>query len=201
MRDETVSPVYKAYLEHGAALKRFLWRFYKRAEDVDDAAQEAFLRAFRAELEQEIEEPRAFLFRIARNYALSDLAKKANSATEFLADSPASPVLEDERLVGADEQLASKQKLALLVRAVAELPPQCRRVFVMRKFEGKRVKDIAAELGVSVSNIDNQLQVGLKRCMDYMRRHAGVDFRAVEIETDKRQRPSTAKAATGPAND
>lgn len=173
-----MSPIYKAYLEHENALKRFLWQFYKRAEDVEDAAQEVFLRSFRAELESEIKNPKAFLFRVARNYALSDLARKSNSEVDFFGDSNAPTVLKDDRQFPADNHLASKQALALLVRAVAELPPKCRRIFIMRKFEGMSVKDIAQTLSVSVSNVDNQLSIGLERTMRYLRDH-GIDDESI----------------------
>lgn len=195
-----MSRIYKAYLVSEVALKRFLWRFYKRAEDVEDAAQEAFLRAFRAEFDQEIDDPQAFLFRVARNFALSDLARKSNNAVVFLAESGGSPVLEDESLVCAEEQLVSKQKLALLVRAVATLPPKCRRIFIMRKFEGRRVKDIAAILGVSVSNVDNQLAVGLQRCTEYLRKHGYGAVDGMKHSKTKRYWGAR-KSALGKAND
>lgn len=77
-----MSPVFDAYSKHQEALKRFLWQFYSRPEDVEDAAQEAFLRAFRAELEGDIDDPKAFLFRVARNYAISELRLKSNKLTD-----------------------------------------------------------------------------------------------------------------------
>ena len=190
-----MSLVHKAYMEHQDALKRFLWQFYKRAEDVEDAAQEAYIRAFRAELDQEIKDPKAFLFRVARNYALSDLAKKSNTTTDYLVDSDVSPVLEDESHIGADERLESKQKLFLMLQAVAELPPKCRQVFVMRKFEGKRVKDIAEILGVSVSSVDQHVALGLIKCRRYLNAHG------FEMGLSKKAKPvparPEAKASTG----
>lgn len=189
-----MSRVHKAYLEHGDALKRFLWRFYKRADDVEDAAQEAFLRAFRAELDGDIHDPKAFLFRVARNYALSDLAKKSTTMTGYLADSDASSVLEDDNEIRADDRLESKQKLTLLVQAVAELPPRCRRVFIMRKFEGKRVKDIADLLGVSVSNVDQHIATGLAKCRRYLKAN-GYDLAST---SGRRAKPATRQNAAGP---
>lgn len=188
-----MSEIYKAYIEHSDALRRFLWQFYKRAEDVEDAAQEAFLRAFRAEIGGTINEPKAFLFKVARNYALSDLAKKSNTTTDYLADSDASPVLEDETQILADEQLASKQKLTLLVQAVAELSPQCRRIFIMRKFEGKRVKDIADILGISVSSVDQHLSNGLAKCRRYLKAHGYAMERGKSTSVLSKSKLSNAK--------
>jgi len=58
-------------LENERGIKRFLSRFFPRAQDVDDLAQETFLRAFAAEAERDVLSPRAFLYRIAKNLALN----------------------------------------------------------------------------------------------------------------------------------
>ena len=163
-----MSPIHDAYIKHGAALKRFLWRYYKRAEDVEDAAQEAFLRAFKAESSKAIKSPKEFLFQTAKHYALSDLARHENTKTRYLADSDVSPVLQDENQIGADDRMAGRQELAALVEAVAQLPPQCRRVFMLRKFDGLKVKDIAKRLNISVSSVEKHIGVGLVKCADYL---------------------------------
>ena len=163
-----MSPVYRAFQEHQQALKNFLRRYYKRAEDIDDAAQETFLRAFAAEARKDIEAPKEYLFQIAKHFALSDITKKANATTDYLEDFDASPVLHDEAQIAADEQMASREKLAMLVRAVAELPPQCRQVFILRKFDGLKVKDIAKRMNLSVSSVEKHIASGAVKCADYL---------------------------------
>ena len=163
-----MSPVLEAYLENREALKRFLTRYFSRADDVEDAAQEAFLRAFAAEARGDIRSPKAFLFQVAKNVALNEIARKSNSATNFLEDCGASPVLHDDRQVAVDDQLVSRQKLALFAVAVAELPPQCRRVFLMRKFDGLKVKEIAKTLNITVSAVEKHIAAGLVKCADYL---------------------------------
>lgn len=166
-----MNAVHEAYLECQDALKRVLRQFYRRAEDIEDAAQETFLRAFAASLERDIDDPKAFLFRVARNYAIDERRLKANKSTDYLADSESSSVLEDKSQPRADDRLASKEKLVLLVQAVSELPPQCRRVFIMRKFERRPIKDIADALGVSVSSVDKHIANGLVKCRHYLAAH------------------------------
>lgn len=166
-----MNQVHEAYLENQHALRRFLRRFYRRSEDIEDAAQETFLRAFAASLESEIGDPRAFLFRVARNYAIDDRRLRANTSTDYLEDSGSPSVLEDRSQPRADDRLASKQKLMLLIEAVSQLPPQCRRVFIMRKFERRPIREIAATLGVSVSSIDKHIAGGLIRCRHFLKAH------------------------------
>ena len=85
------SKIFDAYLSCEIALKRFLRRFYSKTEDVDDLAQEAFLRAFNVELRQEIKSPKAYLFRVARNIALRELGKKSRQLTDYFTLPPAYP--------------------------------------------------------------------------------------------------------------
>lgn len=165
-----MSPILKAYLDHGTALRKFLWRFYRRAEDVEDAAQEAFLRAFAAEARKskDIDFPKQFLFRVAQNYALNDVAKKQNTATDMLEDLAAKPVLADDRVALADDQLDQRRRLAVFVESVAQLPPKCRQVFILRKVEGLKIKEIAVRLNISVSAVEKHIASGLMKCADYL---------------------------------
>jgi len=45
---------------------------------------------------------------------------------------------------------------------VENLPPQCRKAFLMSRFEGMRYKEIAAEMGVSIKTVDTHLVKALK---------------------------------------
>jgi len=59
----------------------------------------------------------------------------------------------------------------VLARAIAALPPQCAKVFVLRKMQGLSQKEIAARLNISVRTVENHVALGLVRCKAYMRAH------------------------------
>jgi RNA polymerase sigma-70 factor (ECF subfamily) len=59
--------------------------------------------------------------------------------------------------------------LFVLTQAVAQLPVECQRVFLMRKVEGLRVKQIATRLNVSVSTVEKRLARALLLCDRYLR--------------------------------
>ena len=65
------SAITAAFLEHSGFLKKFLAGFLPAQQDIEDVAQETYLRAFIAEQREEIEQPKAFLFRVAKNLALT----------------------------------------------------------------------------------------------------------------------------------
>lgn len=167
------SVVSKIFLENQSAIKRFLARFLSGAHDIEDVAQEAYLRAFKAEKDQEVRSPKAFLFRIAKNIALNELAKKSRLLTDYIEDSGSSDVIGDE--TSPEQRAAEQQKLAVFCQAVAALPAQCRRAFLLRKVYGLSHKEIAAELNISVSTVEKHVAEGLARCSSYLREagHAG----------------------------
>jgi RNA polymerase sigma-70 factor (ECF subfamily) len=168
-----MSTILEAYLENEKALKRFLRRFIKSREGADDLAQEAFLRAFAAESERLIESPKAFLFKVARNLALNELARQSAAATQPLGDFEGREVLEDSSQAAIDDAVDGRERIRMLARAIAALPPQCAKVFILRKMQGLSQKEIAARLNISVRTVENHVALGLVRCKAYMRAHGG----------------------------
>ena len=165
--------ILEAYLENEVALKRYLRRFIRSREAADDLAQEAFLRAFAAESRQVIEAPKAFLFKVAKNLALNELARQSTMAIEPLGDFEGQEVLEDSNQAAADDVVESRDRIRLLARAIAALPPQCAKVFILRKMQGLSQKEIAVRLNISVRTVENHVARGLSRCRAYMRANDG----------------------------
>ena len=156
-----------AFVKHQSALKRFISRFLHNTHDIEDVAQEAFLRAYSAEQNTEIQQPKAFLFRIAKNVAISELRLKSRKITDYIEDQDASDVLIDEWT--AEDHVAAQQKLGIHCEAVATLALQCRRVYLMRKVYGMPHKEIAGRLGIAVSTVEKHLMKGVKLCNRYVK--------------------------------
>jgi RNA polymerase sigma-70 factor (ECF subfamily) len=180
---QKLATILETYLENEAALKRYLRRFTKVREVADDLAQEAFLRAFAAETRIAIEAPRAFLFRVARNLALNELARQAAMTIEPLGDFERQDVLEDSNQAAVDDAVDSRERIRLLARAIAALPPQCAKVFMLRKMQGMSQKEIAVRLSISVRTVENHVAIGLSRCRAYMRAHGAMEDPAAPQNT------------------
>ena len=66
-RSGYLSGITQVFLENGAFLRKFITTFLHREQDVEDVAQEAYLKAYSTELDRgQIEQPKAFLFTIAK---------------------------------------------------------------------------------------------------------------------------------------
>jgi RNA polymerase sigma-70 factor (ECF subfamily) len=170
----SISPVARAFRENEGAIRRLLARFLPRRADVEDLTQETFLRAFAAEAQQEIVSPRAFLMTTARNLALNEVQRAAHALTRSMEDFASPDVLGSDEQVSGDELVYGRQKLTIFAEAVATLPEQCRRVFVLRKVHGLSQREVAAALGIAESTVEKQVAAGLLRTSEFIRR-AGVE--------------------------
>ena len=161
--------VLNAFQEHQLALRRFISRLVRRPQDIDDIAQEAFLRAYRAEKAStdDIEQPKSFLFKIAHNVAVTNLTRKSSQMMDYLAEIDelnepvVSPALVDE--------VIARQVVGIHCEAVAALPSQCRRVYLMRKVHGMSHKEIAEQLGISHRTVEKHIGKGTRDCAHYIR--------------------------------
>ncbi len=173
--------VLNTFLEQQNSLKLFISRFIRRPQDIDDVAQETFIRAFMAEKKGGIEYPKAYIYRIARNLALEVLSKKSVRLTEFIEDSTLENTLSSDENV--EERVITLEKMEKVKIAIAELPPQCQRVFIMHKVYGFKYREIAQQLGISISTVEKHIMAGLKKCRDSVRVQEMARNNIVELGT------------------
>ncbi|SMF94179.1 RNA polymerase sigma-70 factor, ECF subfamily [Methylomagnum ishizawai] len=135
-------------------------------EAAADLAQEAQLRLWQSARTQTIDNPRAYAFRVAANLVVDHLRRRRVQARVFDADADPEPSSgpEDWGAVPTPERTAlDRERLEILSRAVNGLPPRCREVLVLRKFEGLDQAEIAARLGISRNMVEKHLRLALSR--------------------------------------
>jgi len=161
------SAVTEAFLESNGLIKRFLAGFLRVHQDIEDVAQEAYLRAYMCEQRELIEQPTPFLFRVAKNLALTRLSRKSRRITDYIEEADASDVL--ETAAGTDEELEAQECLGLYCEAIASLPEKCRQVFLLRKVHGLTHKEIGERMNLSISSVEKYLRQGILACSTYLR--------------------------------
>lgn len=147
------SPISAAERE---ALVRNLRGFTRDRDVAEDCFQSAYLRLEEYRLENEVNSDVRFLARAARNIAIDEARKvnvRSSSVTdirEILKDAEISQPLQDEVLV-VRERLSN-------ARAVLDsLPERTRRIFMMHRFTRAKYREIAEELGISVSAVEKHI--------------------------------------------
>jgi RNA polymerase sigma factor (sigma-70 family) len=165
------SHIVDTFLLWESSIKRFLSRFLYRPEDVDELAQETFLSAYDTCERSDIQSPKAYLFRVAKNMALKELNRKSSRLTEYLEDAVA---VDESVLDGAgsvEDELIAQQKIAMYCEAIATFPPQCRKVFLMRKVHAHSHREIAQALNISVSAVEKHVSLGVAKFDAYLQEH------------------------------
>jgi RNA polymerase sigma-70 factor (ECF subfamily) len=136
-----------------APLRRYLTRFLGDPDEAQDVAHDAYLRVYPKEGKVTPDNPQAFLYTTARNLALNRIRRRQVgpfNAQEAPIDSTASPQ------PGVVQQVIARQEWGHLEAAIAELPPGCRSVLLLRKVELLSHQEIADRLGIAVSTVEKQ---------------------------------------------
>ena len=180
----------EAFIKHETFLKRFISRFLSRPQDIEDVVQDTYLKAFSAEQKQQIQQPKAFLFRVARNAALTELTKKSRQVMSYVEDYDGLEIINDE--VTVESHVLAQEKLGMFCQSALEMTPKCRRVFLMAKVYGMSYKEISAELGIGPSAVEKHVAKGLEVCNTYVRRMAQQDEQAASTQSAR-----SIKGATG----
>jgi len=193
-----------AEFEKNKAIIRFVIRKYVGASaDIEDLLHETFLRAFAAQMHTDLRHPRSFLLKVARNLAISEAKKKSNFSSISIADFEGSEVLSCGGSESPEQRLSDKRKLAVLVDAIASLPPELRETFIMRKVEELSFRQIATRLNVSVSTVEKRAARALQKLDSLLRtrgyepnEYGGAVIRVVEHHKHQKAREYPGKKVT-----
>ena len=153
---------------HESALRGYLHGFGAPSE-VDDLVQETYARLLRARERGPIESPRGLLFATARNAARDLFRRRAVSNTFPITEIDGSCVFDDA--AGVAETVSRRQEGALLEAAIAALPPRCREILVLRKYENLSHREIAQRMEIAEHTVEAQLTKALHRCEEFFARH------------------------------
>ena len=142
----------------------FLFARLANEQDAQELAQEAYLRLIRASESRLINDPAAYLFRIARNLLYE----------WYTSPRPPNEPLQEETLVSeqtsVEDSVALTQQVERLEVLLEQLSPKCRAAVVMHRRDGMTYNEIGNALGVSASMVKKYLSQGLARCRAGMRR-------------------------------
>ncbi len=159
--------MFEVFSDNRPALRHYLASLLPGSSEIDDLLQEVFVRVYRADQQSTVHSPKAFMFRTAHNLAMAHIKRQARVVygedQEGQGDVPAAaPTVE--------EKVSSRQRYKIFCDAVQKLPAQCRKVFLLRKYEGLPHKEISAQLGISPKTVEAHLTKALFDCRSYMKK-------------------------------
>lgn len=144
-----------------SGLLRYALGLVGRRPVAEELVQEAFLRLHQAW--DEVENPRAWLYRSLRNLALNHLRDHPleTELTEETGTADARP---------APEQLGRDEAIGTVRLLLAELPEADRHLIRLKYHDDLKYQDISRHTGLSVGNVGYRLHHLLKTLADELRR-------------------------------
>lgn len=159
-REALAEWVGREILPHERDLRIWLQRRVVAAADVEDIVQECYCALAQLPDVAHIATPRAYLFTMARNLLQHQQKRARVVRIESLVERN-EPEWECDR-PSPERFAAAREELGRVQAALATLSERARRIFVMRKIEGKSQKEIARALGVSEAIVENESSRSLR---------------------------------------
>lgn len=140
-------------------LYAFILPLTRSSNAAEDIVQNTFLKIWtsRANL-YEVKNFKAYLFQSAK-YAAIDALRRLSRENLALFD-----LYKEEHGFAKDpeKELVFKQYQALLRKAIDDLPPQQRTVYLLSRDQGLKGEEIASHLDISLSTVKNHMTRALK---------------------------------------
>ena len=140
--------------EWHALLKR-VRRVTSRSLEAEDVLHSAILRMHEYSQRHSVQNPSAFIVEVARNLSIDD-ARQRLSRREVMVDAANLEDIADGKAI-QDEVLAARARLERVRVALGELSPRTRTVFLMHRIDGMKYREIAAQLGITMSAVEKHI--------------------------------------------
>lgn len=162
------------YFRYKDKLWRYTFSFLKSEEESDDMVQEVFTRLW--ELRHFIDPYlsfSSFIYTMTRNRILNylrDMDVELQVKKAFALKLSIKTDTTESDLIFAEYQ-------TILANAIDQLPPQRKKIFNMSRLENKSHKEIAAQLNISVSTVQEHISESLKFLKIYFTNHTDLTLR------------------------
>jgi RNA polymerase sigma-70 factor (ECF subfamily) len=151
----TFRKYYDLYYEQ---LCHFLNFYTQDITVIEDVLQEVFLKLWENREEIEIQYIKTYLFHAAKNRVLNHLRDEQNR--HYLLKNWFDQQNQDRQ---GKECFDIEQFTLLLNKAIDQLPPKCREIFLLSRQKKLTYKQIAEKLDISIKTVEAQMGIALKR--------------------------------------
>jgi RNA polymerase sigma-70 factor (ECF subfamily) len=146
------------FYEYYQMLVRYAFTYMKDHDIAEEVVQDIMVKFWekRAELPNDVK-VKPYLFRMTGNHCLNVLKHekvKLQHQTETVANGIS--------MSDGFEVIASNELNTEIKKAIADLPEQCGKVFLLSRDEGLSYKEIAESLDISIKTVENHISKALK---------------------------------------
>lgn len=148
------------YVSYFSRMRRFAREYVLFDEDAENIVQDVFLLLWEKKDVLKVQVSlMSYLFSLVKNRCL-DYLRHQVVAEEFKQELS----VKLSALEHLDQTFGSEEEIERIVkRAIDNLPERCREIFIKNRIEGKKYREIADELQLSVNTVENQMAIALKK--------------------------------------
>ena len=152
-------------------LRRYFRRRVRNDAEVEDMIQDVFARMVARDSAEPVEQLGGYVLKTASS-VLADRARRWSShggGLHVAFDSE----LHGEEEIDPERILGGKEELHAATAALLSLPERTRTVFILRRLEGQKYRDIATHLGISVSAVEKHMLRAVQHLSREMEKRRG----------------------------
>jgi RNA polymerase sigma-70 factor (ECF subfamily) len=148
------------FKSHYKALCNAANRIVKDRDAAEDIVQDVFIKLWNKKDEISIDSSiKGYLFKAITNASLNYLESNKISKYKIEIDHAHPSVFAMEEEHGMVTQELEQR----LDHAINSLPPKCRAIFILSRFEEMKYQEIANHLDISVKTVENQMGIALEK--------------------------------------
>ena len=162
------------YITWYSRAKYFAREYVTSESDAENIVQDVFLHLYeRRDLMDAYTNLTAYLFTSIKNRCLDYLRKwvlEQETAQEMQDEFDMELRMKYDSLEIFNTQFSDETDIGeLLNSAFQKLPERCRDIFIMNKLEGKKQKEIAEELNLSINTVESQMGIAYKKLREELK--------------------------------
>jgi RNA polymerase sigma-70 factor (ECF subfamily) len=167
------------YLYYFPRLLRFAREYVISQEDAENIIQDVFLLLWEKRDDLQIHiSLTSFLFTLIKNRCIDHLRRKTNveqGKKQLQENYFLELKMKLYSLEALNQSIISDENIEkIITNAIDSLPPKCREIFLLNKMEGKKYREIAEDLNISVNTVENQMSIALRKLREKLKNYLPV---------------------------
>jgi RNA polymerase sigma-70 factor (ECF subfamily) len=156
------------YIRYFAKMKRFAKGYVLLEEDAENIVHDVFTYLWENwDILSDHINMFAYLFLLTKNGCIDFLRHKLveqKAADDFIEEHTLALRMNYHSLESFNQQQYSQEDIeSMIKKALESLPEKCREIFIKNKIEGKKQKEIAEELNISINTVESQMAIAYKK--------------------------------------
>jgi len=164
----------KLYLSYFSKMKHFAKEYVIADADAENLVQDVFTELW--EKKELLDMPvnlLAYLFTSIKNKSLNYLRHKSveqQTMTLMQEEYNLTLNMNLNALEEFDDKIFAEDSIEKIINhALDSLSERCRQIFIMNKLQGKKQKQIAEELNISINTVETQMKVAYKKLREELK--------------------------------